>query len=175
MSAVKYEIGQQVWWASFESIEAFITCPDCGGGGHIRCILFDETELFVECEGCRSGYNPPTGQIQLYERTPHAVLVAITGFEVSADKIEYRTNNSYIVPADDLFDTEAEAFTRAEDKARDADVAERERVNRKEKPTHTWAWHVTYHRRCIREAEKAIVYHTSKLNVARAKAKEQVI
>lgn len=43
---------------------------------------------------------------------------------------------------------------------------------RKERHDKTWAWNATYHRQRIREAQKALEYHTAKLNVAKFKAKE---
>ena len=46
-------------------------------------------------------------------------------------------------------------------------------MKRKEKDTKTWAWNVHYHRKEIREAQKRIEYHTSKLNVAKLHVKAE--
>ena len=41
----------------------------------------------------------------------------------------------------------------------------------KEKPARSWAWHVTYHRREIKRAERDLEYHTRALGIAKEKAK----
>ncbi|KKK65797.1 hypothetical protein LCGC14_2970530, partial [marine sediment metagenome] len=53
---MKYKIGQEVWWARFETSESSIECPDCAGKGHIRCIMGDETEVTVDCQNCQVGF-----------------------------------------------------------------------------------------------------------------------
>lgn len=169
----KFNVGDQVWMATFKPVETFIECPDCGGRGHIRCLLHDDTMVKVECWGCRRGWHPPTGKILVYVRTPKPSLTTITGYEVAADKIEYRTSDSYIVDEASLFTDEESAAARSAELAARHDCEELDRIGKKEKDTRSWAWNVHYHRAEIRRAEQSIIYHTSKLNVARVKAKEK--
>jgi rubredoxin len=169
---VKYKVGDSVWRAAFEPTTTYMTCPDCGGEARIRVILHDGTELSIECEGCRHGYDPADGRIKVHDRAPRAILSVVYGMEIDGDKVEYHVENSYRTAEDRLFDSEVEALECAREMAADADREERARYLQKEKPTKTWAWHVTYHRRAIREAERQIAYHTRQLNVARVKAKE---
>lgn len=172
MTRTRYEIGERAWRATFESSESFVICPDCGGSGRIRCLLHDDTMVSVDCEGCKRGYNPPTGRIHVYDRAPRAVLATITGMEITEGKVEYHTADSYRVAESEFFDSESAAMVAAVKIALQADRDERDRIAQKEKPTKTWSWHVHYHRRAIREAQKQIEYHTGKLNVASLKAKE---
>lgn len=169
---MKYEIGQQVWRATFDSREAFVVCPDCAGTGRLRVMFADDTVVSIECAACGPGYNPPTGRIKVYDRQPAARLTTITGVEISAGKTEWRTSDSYIVQDEDLFDNEADCLVRAQAIATEYDRAERERVNKKEKDTKTWGWNAHYHRREIKDAQRRIEYHTAKLAVASLKAKE---
>lgn len=171
MIDVKYKVGDEVWLATFEVSPAYITCPDCGGTGRLRVILADESIVSIGCRNCSCGYDPPTGRIKVYDRKPRAELTEITGCEIEGAKIEWKTRASYRVPEDELFDTEAAAMAVAKAKAEQFDRDERNRVNQKEKDTHTWAWNASYHRKCIKEAERLIAYHTAKLNVAKVKAK----
>lgn len=173
-SEPKYRIGDAIWWATWESSETYITCPDCGGTARIRCILFDETEVSIGCEGCSRGHEAPTGRIQVYTRQALAKPTAVRGFEVSADGVEYHLDGGWRIPEADLFDAEQEALTAAAAKAEEQDRAERAKVNAKEKPTKSWAWNVHYHRSCIRRAEKDIAYHTARLNAAKVKARADV-
>lgn len=169
----KFQISSQAWLATFESSEAYVTCPDCGGTGRIRAILYDDTIVSIPCEGCTRGYDPPTGTVPVYDRTARAELVTVIGLTVETDgKLEYRTTGRWCVPEEDLFETEAGALEAARAMAARMDEEQRARVSAKEMPLKSWAWHVHYHRDCIRRAEKDIAYHSAKLNAAKVKAKE---
>jgi predicted RNA-binding Zn-ribbon protein involved in translation (DUF1610 family) len=171
---MKYAIGQQVWWARFEPTETSVECPDCGGSGYIRCIMGDDTEVTVDCENCKVGYDQfSRGRITTYKRRPLAVQTTITGMDVRADKTEYRVPKSYIVEENRLFETEAEALAEAQKLADDATQEELNRIATKEKNTRSWSWNATYHRKQIRHAQDQIEYHTKKLNVASEKAKAE--
>ena len=171
-AALRFQIGQDVWQATFDAEPDYVRCPECAGTGHIRCLMPDDTMVSVDCEGCRRGYDGPQGVLQVYKRKPRASLVSIKGFEFRDGKVDWETTLSYRSKDDDLFLTEEEAKARAIFIAADFDKEERERVNKKEKDTRSWSWHVHYHRREIREAEKRIEYHKAKLAVANLKAKE---
>lgn len=170
MMGLRFEIGQEVWVASFESEAEYLTCPDCGGTKHIRCVLFDGSEVAIPCEGCRRGYEPPDGTVRVYRRRANAIPATVTGVEIYEGVAEWRTTHTY-AKDEDVFATRDKALARAEVKAADADREERGRVLTKEKPTKSWAWHVHYHRKSIRDAEKNIAYHQSRLDYARTQAK----
>jgi hypothetical protein len=171
---MNYEIGQEVWWARFDTVETSVECPDCVGSGYIRCIMGDGTEVTIDCQNCHIGYEQfSRGRIRTYERTPRAEKTKITGMDVTSTKTEYRIPSSYIVEEDRLWLTEEAALEMAQILADEASKQELERIACKEKDTKSWAWNATYHRGCIRRAQKDIEYHTRKLDVAREKAKVQ--
>jgi ribosomal protein S27E len=166
---MKYIRGQQLWRATFDAEETSVVCPECGGTRHIRVVLYDGTELAINCQGCARGFVPPTGFVPVYDRAPRAEAIIVTGFEVDGDKTEYRTDTTYRVLEDDLYERQEDALAAAHALAARFDREERERVAKKEKPTRSWSWHVHYHRQQIREAEKSIAYHQA---AARVRAKE---
>jgi len=168
---MKYQIGQQVWRASWTTTENYVTCPDCGGTGRIRVTFHDETQVSIDCQRCTYGYNTPTGTLKVYDRKAIAVPTTIIGMEVDGGKLKWKTNDCYQVDEVDLFDNEADCLKRAEVMAVEADAQEREKIQKKEKDTRSWAWNAQYHKREIKEAQKKIEYHTAKLNVATIKAK----
>ena len=168
----KYQIGDEVWFAKFESAEASIVCPDCGGTKYVTMEMFDGARHTLDCEGCKVGFEGPRGRITTWQRKPVAEPVRVSSVSIEADKIEYRVNGGWIAAEDRLFLTKEEAMVRADEVAADAMREEGERLQRKAKADRSWAWHVHYHRRCVRQAEKDIAYHTSKLAVARTKSKE---
>lgn len=172
MTEPKYKIGQKLWLATHDGEEISVTCPDCGGTGQIHCRLFDGTELSVECAGCTRGYHGPQGRLYLWARKPRASSVEIIGMEVEAGKITYRTSGSVMTDEANLFLNQEDAVACAQEIAAQHDSDDLARALNKEKPTRSWSWHVHYHRRCIRDAEKQIAYHAGKLNVAKLKAKE---
>lgn len=173
---LRFKIGDMAWIASFDSCDDGVICPDCGGTGRLRVIFHDETQVSIACQNCAVGYDPPTGRVRVYKRTPRVQHVHINGFEVGANETRFRlgySDNCYHTVADkDLFDTQEEAQTASENKCVELDEADKQKVLTKEKDTRTWAWNASYHRKQIKEANRQIVYHTAKLTVAAIKAKE---
>lgn len=170
---MKYEIGQEIWIATWDSTTDYVTCPDCGGTGRIRVIHHDDTMMSIECAGCSAGYEPPKGYVKVYVRHARAEKTTITGVEVRDGKTEWRSAKSWCLDEADVYDTEADAFAAALLKAERADREEREKINAKEKPTRTWSWNAHYHRRQIKEAQRNLEYHTAKLAAANLKAKAE--
>lgn len=169
---MKYEIGQSVWLATFETREAWEVCPDCAGTGRIRFLYPDDTVAAIPCEGCSRGYDAPNGRVRYYAARPKAEFCTITGVEINGSKTEWRTSSSYRVEEDRLFDTEETAQAKANEIAADYEAEQKGRALGKEKPTKSWSWHVHYHRRAIRDAQKQIAYHSAKLTAAKIKAKD---
>ncbi len=168
---MKYQIGQQVWRAGWRAFENHVGCPDCGGTGRIRVTFHDETQVSIDCQRCGPGYNPPTGYVVVHDRKAMAISTIITGVEIVDTSINWRTADCYMTEDENLFDNEADCLARAAVMAAEADAQEREKIQKKEADTRTWAWNASYHRREIKEALKKIEYHTAKLNVAAIKAK----
>lgn len=168
----RFQIGDQAWRATFDSTPAFVECPDCCGSGRLRVIMGDDTEVSIDCQNCKRGYLGPQGVLQVYDRTPRAEPVIVTGMEMDAERIRYRTSTSYLVDDADLFADEQQAVARAQEIGEQFGAEERARIANKEKDTRSWAWNASYHRKAIKEAQRQIDYHTSKLAVASLKAKE---
>ena len=92
---MKYDIGQEVYHATWDTREVYVTCPDCGGTGRLRVTFHDDTQVSIECRACQSGYEPPTGRIRVYARTARATLCTITGCEVDGAHVEWRLDKCY--------------------------------------------------------------------------------
>lgn len=168
----KFQIGDQVWRATFDSTEDWVTCPDCGGTKTLKATLFDGAEYIIDCANCSHGYEPPRGAIRLYTRSPQAELGRITGIEICADKIEYRVSPHWIVDEARLFTDRDSALACAQKMATEARKEEEKRFLKKEKDTRSWAWHVKYHRGQIKEHERQLEYHRRKLQISRDNAKK---
>lgn len=174
---MRYKVGDKIWVGEFSSMApVYETCPDCGGTGRLRVTFHDEAQVSIECQNCAAGYDPPTGRVIVYKQVASARHAAISGLEVDGDKVRWHVDShsgSYrIIDDDKAFDTEAEAVAWAQCRSAEYEQEQRDRIFKKEKDTRKWAWNASYHRNCIKRAQKDLEYHTAKLNVAKVKAKE---
>ena len=173
----KFNLGDNVFRATWDSEPAYITCPDCGGTKFVTVRLWDGTEHTLDCDGCKKGYYPPSGTVLYYKRTPAAKSCIITGISIEAkdNKIEYTCEGEYTYRCDqsDLFRDQAICLKYAEKKAKEAEEREKENELKKVKAHRNWSWHVHYYRRQIRDAKKTIERAEAALSVARVKAKEE--
>lgn len=168
---LRFDIDDVVYRATFETEASTIECEHCAGTARIRVIFGDGQEVSIPCENCSRGYLDATGRIEVFIRTPKAERCRIKGFEFRDGKVRWQTTGNYIVDDESLFKFEAIALAAAKVIAKKADADEEARISMKEKDHRSWAWHASYHRKCIREAERQIEHHKRKLSAANLKAK----
>ena len=168
----RFNIGDEVYLATFERKAISVTCPDCFGKLKLRVILGDDTELSIDCVGCASGYDPPKGYITNYKWSASAEPKTITGIEekLKDGKVEY----TYWFPncgdsGGKTFATKDEALARADELKAEYDAEENCRFMAKTKDHRSWAWNVTYHRQCAEKARKDLAYHENKARICAAK------
>lgn len=171
---MKYNIGDTVWWANTRMVEQWRKCPDCCGNRFLDVILGDGSQVQIACSRCETGgWNSySAGSIKYYEHVTDCVETTINRVELSDEKSEYGVEGCYRVDERDLFANQAQAGLRVQALIEERNAEELARRFRKEKDTKTWAWNVRYHRKCIREAQRQIEYHTAKLHAAPDKYKE---
>lgn len=167
-----FQIGDLVWRATWEYSQSYVTCPDCGGTRALTFVMYDGTEHTIDCAGCASGYEPPRGVLPVGNYKPEASPHTVTGMKLRTEGgFEYTLNNGFYIGEENLFATKEEAQARAEALGQEKAAEDLSRIYKKEKDTRSWAWHVHYHRREIKEAQRRLDYHTKKLCVAKEKAK----
>ena len=167
------KLGDHVWVSRAQGQRKRITCPECFGTGQLDILLRDGTKHSIDCAGCAAGYEPPKGWVELWEYEPSVELQTVTKIEQDiGHPPEYRAGH-FCYKADEVFLTREEAVARAAKYAEEQTKEAEAKIFRKEKDTRTWAWHVHYHRKAIRDAEKSIEYHTKKLNAAKLQAKPE--
>jgi hypothetical protein len=166
-----FKIGDTVWWATARNEQKSMTCPDCLGERALTVVLGDKSTVSIECSLCSWGFEGPHGYVHYSEHVVDVRQVAVTRVEQTSEHIEYGVGGGY--RTENIFVLREDAEHRAKELIDEYNQEQLERVNRKEKDTHSWAWNARYHRECIRRAEKELAYHTSKLAVAKIKAKEK--
>ena len=174
---MKYKIGDTVWHATLEHGIEHVTCPDCCGRRTLVVTLGDDSTVSIECSTCARGYEPPRGFIERDTHTIAPTTLLITKVEtkiVNAEEVTlYSGPGRYRANESDLCPTIEEASVKAAALLVERDKEAAERMKRKEKDGRTWSWHVTYHRRCIKQAEKDLAYHRAKLAVSLPHVKEE--
>ena len=171
----QFSIGDTVWQAHAGQSQVWTPCPECLGSSRLRVILGDNTEISIDCVCCERGYEGSLGKLSTYEYRDEAQQVIITGVESHLRDGCLRTRYSvgcYSGEEENIFATREEALQRAAILRREYQDEEAKRLQYKEKQAKTWAWNVAYHQRAIKEAQRQIEYHTSKLNVAPKNVKE---
>lgn len=168
-----FTLGQKVCQAGVENYEYLLKCPDCFGTWVLSVLLGDQTVLKIACVTCASGYEPPRGVVRVWQYRPTAEVVTINRIEMGTDGIIYGTTKGYHVTLEDLFENMGDAQTRADEKVRELGALEMEKFYKKEKPARDWASNVRYHRSCLKEAQREVQHHESKLNVAQSHVKEE--
>jgi hypothetical protein len=95
----------------------------------------------------------------------------VTGMRIDGEKVEYTLHHCY---PDKVFATKEEAEAEGAIVLAEHEAQEVRRFNHVKDHRHkSWAWNVSYHRRCAKEARRQMEYHESRLAVAKAKAKTQ--
>ena len=173
----KFNIGDLVFKSAYDRVETRIACPDCGGTRHVKVVLHDNTEIIIECGGCDpGGYEPSTGTIKQWKFACIAIPRTVTGVCMKSDNVSYELDNfggSYFTATEgQIFATKEEAMADAEIKRAGQELEENKLFLAKTKSEHTWKWNMAYHRKCIKDAERELEYHRSKVQVCAAKVKD---
>ncbi len=176
-----FKMDDEIYHAQYERKRRLIPCPDCMGKRFLTVIMGDDSKVTIDCVGCtRGAYDGPHGNIETWGYEATVTKRKITGMEVTPQKTEYKSHifcdeggsSYYTLKDDDIFHTEAEAIIRANELKAEAEKEEAKRLMQKHDHNRSWAWNATYHRSCLKRAEKDMAYHSAKLSVAKIKAKE---
>lgn len=177
-----FAIGDKAFTATYSRHEKAIVCPDCLGSRHVVVVLGDGTQVTIECGGCDpGGYQPSTGFIKQYEFAVILLQGTITGIRqvVPNRSIEYELSTedgcTRHMTEDEVFVTkeEAQAFGESQRVAEEAE--ENKRFLAKTKDHRSWAWHATYHRNYIKDLERQLAWHNSKILVCKKQTKDSYL
>lgn len=168
---MKFNIGDKAWVAWFGNhTEAWITCPHCFGKKFLTVIMGDDSQITIDCECCKEGYNGCRGKIVEYQFVANAYEITIESVELRDGVYRYNSNEENLV-----FKTKEEAEKRAEEFRAENEANEKSRMLHKKDTNRTWAWNASHHRKRLKDALREIEYHSGALNVAKLKSKEKVI
>lgn len=167
----KYQIGDTVWVAMSGKREVIEPCPVCFRKKHVFLLLGNDEKVELPCSYCSKGRIEPTGEVLEYRYVAGAEVMTIdkisTEHDALGEKIRYQSNH-YILYAENMFDTEAEALKRCEEVAEQINkdrISEVEHI--KEDVKKSFAWNAGYHMREAKEHEKKAEMHRQKARLCR--------
>lgn len=173
---MNYKPGDVVWWARFDANrEQRRPCRVCFGNRRVVLTLGNGDEVTIECHYCGKGYSVPTGEESVYSAVAAAEQKTITEVRTKStatgDVREYLSGGYWLEP-EDVFPTEAEAKSRADQLAAAATAEEEARaINGWRYATKSFAWKAGYHLRNAEKARRDLAYSERMAVVAKAKAK----
>ena len=180
----RFNVGDTIYYVESERTTKRVTCPDCFGKLALTVILGDNSQVSIACTGCSAGFNPPRGTVEEYIWNATIKKGTVGGMEILGEKISYKVNiiwfgddgtvgHSYrTVESNEAFASVEEATPAIVAIVAKHNEDEAQRLQMKKEPIRTWAWHVTYYRGLIRDAEKTLERAMAALNVAQAKKAE---
>ena len=167
----EYNIGDKVYWAKYERIDVRKKCPVCFGKKGIIVILGNDEKVKIECDYCNVGLSSATGYIKEYDWVSDISEIIIDGKEINENLkgkfIEYRYG-CYILRNDDIFIDKKDAEKRVKEKIKEAKDEEDKRYQSvKGGKIMKLSWSIGYHRKEIKQAEKNLAYHSSKVEIVK--------
>jgi hypothetical protein len=161
---VPFEIGQKFWKPITSGEKKRVECPVCFGKLAIIIELGNGERIGVPCDGCGHGYDGPRGWIGEWDYTPGAKPFTIARVKSMHDgnwSLESAEGGwAYL---SDLYPTEAEALERSRELcAQNHESNMRSRQHGKDKMQRA-GWSIRYHRECIRDLERQIAWHNSRI------------
>lgn len=172
----EYNIGDIVWWATGGIREVTHSCPVCYGNRYVTVVLGNDEQVQTPCDYCGKGYEGAKGYVIEREWTAEVKQIVLDGKEVTENadgrKVEYRYGH-HILHDGIIWDTHEEAQQARLKIAEQHHLDEMERLQRgKENNVKSYSWHVGYHQRQLKEAERQAEYHKTKITFMKEKAKK---
>lgn len=166
---MKYSVGDEVYWVeSSSNYQKSVPCPMCFGQRFVTIILGNDESEKIECGYCQKGYDRASGIATVWQ--PDAVVHKGTISGVTTrNGIKYEIGYKSI--------DEHELFNKKDDAEIEREKRYRAEVERSEKwfldnfiqAKKKQIWSVGYHRRSIKDAEKTIAWHKSRLGMIKDK------
>lgn len=163
------KIGDVLYLPEPTSTRVTQKCSVCAGHGSVWVRNIEGDEFEVRCEGCGKGYDACLGTEEYYSYEPRVtkfVVAKIHGVDFRDDKvgIDLESTTSRRTRYEYLCTTEAEALEKStEHMERIVRENMGRNLSRKKQCLPEHAWSARYHGDEIRDAERRIAWHTTRL------------
>ncbi len=161
-----FEIGQRLFAPRTRATAVTRPCPACLGQKVVTIIYGDGEHVQMRCEACGTGFDEPRGVVSEYELEPQADEFVIASVE-SLYNGNWRVNSTTGAAEDfkDLCETEEQALEVSRTKCSDQyDRNMASRLHKRKSQGSRLGWSVAYHRQCIRDLERQLEWHRSRVS-----------
>ena len=174
----RFSIGDAAWIADCGRHEVNKPCPVCFGKKRVTVIFGDDTEVSLECDYCKQGFDGPFGYITEYEWLANVRSVTIQKvteeITASGTVYEYGFAGSYSMKGETVFETKDEALALAEKQAEEHNrELGKKASSAKYKQSRSYSWNAGYHRSEIKREQRSIEYHERCAAICKAHAKAE--
>ena len=161
-----FEIGKTYWMPTLRPENIQVPCPICYGNKSVSLILGNGEQVVVECEGCGLGYEGARGFVGDYSYEAGVKPFTVAGVEsMNGDDWWLRSEQGSTARWKDLEQSEALGLEQSKRKMRETlDGNMYSQTARSKHARNHVPWTVRYHEDCIREIEKKIAWHRSKVS-----------
>lgn len=174
-----FAIGDTVWVARYERQEVIEECPVCFTKKKVTLILGDGTEVEMECDFCKYGYEPSRGYITVCKIITNPTQFTITAREIKETTdgitIEYHAG-SYVLHEEEVFDNHDDALELGEKYAAERQKEEDERFLRLTKTgtrTSSYSAAAGYHLREAKRAEADAKRHREAARICKERSRDK--
>ena len=164
-----FNIGDVMWKPVCNPREVDETCPTCYGALRVTITLGNNDEVDIACDGCGKGDEGPRGVVHGYSYEPKAVR-----FEIKAVHSMYNGEWTLLSTLGDmanyheLYTTGEEALVVSiKEMQACVDRNMRTRCAQTKHQRENLTWQVQYHEKCIKDAERQIAWHRTKVSLRR--------
>ena len=170
MDPAQFTLGDKAWGIRATKDQVRVTCPDCLGKKALTVILGDDSQVSIDCDCCKWP-GPHQGTVADYIWQGQIVQVTIEGVGQSLKAAIQYSTHPWCQQEYGLFHTEEDAQAGLQLARTEHEAREKHKLESKDKPHKSWAFHVQYHRSQVERAKKDLAYATAKLSVAQAKSR----
>lgn len=164
-----FTIGATYWQVCSPHEKTAVPCPVCAGNKSIDVTLGSGEVVKVPCEGCGLGWDGPRGYIE-----EHSLIPRVRPFTIQSVSAFYGdgmwsvSDGERTTQFSELHATEFDAMQSAIAQSEALELANIDTRVRKRMETQKAGWHIRYHREQIKDLERKLEWHRSKVATKRA-------
>lgn len=164
---VPFDLGQVVWFPGACPRKNVILCPDCQGQKYVILVLGDGLTHRLCCEGCRRGFDSPTGLVEelIHEFAP--ARFRCDEINVFGGEVRYTdTGQNQLAAADELFLDEEVCRAYCQEKSKEHERNRlQQALSRSKSRKRDYASKVSFFRQEVRRLEKDLARYRGYLDV----------
>jgi len=164
-----FEIGHTYFLPHHNPTQVSVPCPVCYGNKKVIVILGNGEHVYVECEGCGIGFEGPRGYVMEYRYDPFVSEFTVKEIHsMYSGEWTLKSTTGQTANWTQLYTDYNAAMAEAEKTMKECiDRNMRDSIGRTKHQREQKCWTIAYHEKCIKDWEKKIEWHRSKVSERR--------